>query len=233
MLPTKKTPKKSDVRDLTVFVYGPPKIGKSTFCSGADGALFLATEPGLNHLEVFQAPVGSWAQLLGAAADLAKNNHEFRTVVVDTIDNAYRMCMDYICADNGWKHPDDGGKFGKGFGLVNREFQRVMTKLASLPYGLMLVSHSVEREEETRTGKKLKTMPTLPPSARLVALGLCDMILYADVDGDSDRRIIRTKPSDRYEAGDRTGRLPATLPLDYATFVAAFRGEAKEERGEE
>ena len=32
------------------------------------------------------------------------------------------------------------------------------------------------------------------------------------------RRVIRTKPSLYYEAGDRTGRLPETLELDFGKF---------------
>jgi hypothetical protein len=36
------------------------------------------------------------------------------------------------------------------------------------------------------------------------------------------RRVIRTKPSLYYEAGDRTGRLPETLDLDFSKFYAAF-----------
>jgi hypothetical protein len=34
--------------------------------------------------------------------------------------------------------------------------------------------------------------------------------------------VLRTKPAKHYEAGDRTGRLPETLPLDYAAFTAAL-----------
>jgi hypothetical protein len=36
------------------------------------------------------------------------------------------------------------------------------------------------------------------------------------------RRVIRTKPSLYYEAGDRTGRLPETIDLDFKSFIAAF-----------
>ena len=71
MLPTKKTPPKQDLAGLTVLVYGPSKIGKSTWCSQADGALFLATEPGLNALEVFQTPITCWDDLLQACAEIA------------------------------------------------------------------------------------------------------------------------------------------------------------------
>ena len=33
---------------------------------------------------------------------------------------------------------------------------------------------------------------------------------------------MRTKPTETYEAGDRTGRLPAVIELDYAKFAEAF-----------
>ena len=57
MLPTQKTKPKASLFDLTALVYGPSKIGKSTWCSNAEKALFLATEPGLNALEVFQSNI--------------------------------------------------------------------------------------------------------------------------------------------------------------------------------
>jgi len=34
--------------------------------------------------------------------------------------------------------------------------------------------------------------------------------------------VIRTKPHPTYEAGDRTGRLPETLALDFDEFQKAF-----------
>ena len=57
MLPITKSPPKHQLADLTVLLYGPSKIGKSTWCAQADGALFLATEPGLNALNVFQVAI--------------------------------------------------------------------------------------------------------------------------------------------------------------------------------
>ena len=39
-------------------------------------------------------------------------------------------------------------------------------------------------------------------------------------------RVMRTKPHPTYEAGDRTGRLPEQLPLDYDAFVKAFMATA-------
>ena len=59
--------------------------------------------------------------------------------------------------------------------------------------------------------------------------GMVDMVLFCDLEvtaGEGEkteiRRVIRTKPSLYYEAGDRTGRLPETLDLDYQKFLDAY-----------
>jgi hypothetical protein len=228
LLPNAKTAPKPNLADLTVLNYGQTKIGKSTFCSNSESALFLATEPGLNSLDVYQIPIQSWEELLNACAEITDGKHPFKTIIIDTIDNAYKFCTDYILKKFKVEHESDLG-YGKGYAIVNNEFQRVLTKLAFLPYGLFLVSHAKEIEVETRTGKYTRIVPTLPDKARKIVLGMVDMVLFCDLDvttGEDGtqnvRRVIRTKPSLYYEAGDRTGRLPETLDLDFKKFFDAF-----------
>ncbi|MDR3719114.1 MAG: ATP-binding protein [Bryobacteraceae bacterium] len=228
LLPSAKTAPKPNLADLTVLAYGQTKIGKSTFCSNSESAVFLATEPGLNSLDVFQVPIQTWDDLLEACAEIVAGKHAFKTVIIDTVDNAYKFCTDYILKKFKIEHESDLG-YGKGYAIVNNEFQRVLTKMAFLPYGLFLVSHAKEIEVETRTGKYTRIVPTLPDKARKIVLGMVDMVLYCDLEvtvGENGeqrmRRVIRTKPSLYYEAGDRTGRLPETIDLDFAKFYAAF-----------
>jgi len=232
LLPTQKTAPKAVLSDYTVLIHSRPKAGKSGFCSHADNALFLAAEPGLNALEVYQVPITCWDDFLTACGEIAEGNHPFKTIVIDTVDLAYKMCSEYICRKAKVEHESDLS-YGKGWALTNGEFQRVLTKLAHMPYGLFLISHSQETQIETRTGSISRIVPTLPDKARKIVLGLVDMILYFDVetvvgtDGrPAYRRVIRTKPHPSYEAGDRTGRLPEVIDLDYDKFVEAFNATA-------
>jgi len=62
---------------------------------------------------------------------------------------------------------------------------------------------------------------------------MVDLILYCDLEAVADeegktsyRRVMRTKPSPHYEAGDRTGRLPETIDLDFSKFTEAFNKPA-------
>ena len=181
ILPNAKTQPKPNLGDLTVLVYGQTKIGKSTLCSQSDGALFLATEPGLNSLDVFQVPIQSWEDLLAACAEVGEGKHAFQTIIIDTIDNAYRFCTEYNLRKFKVEHESDLA-YGKGYAIVNNEFQRVLMKLAFLPYGLYLISHAREVEVETRTGKYTRVVPTLPlvrpcflsnPSMRASSAAFC------------------------------------------------------------
>ncbi len=229
MLPTEKTPPRTDLSAATILLYGPHKFGKSKWCASADNALFLATEPGLNHLSTYQVAIPTWEKFLAACAELAEGKHPFRTVIVDTVDNAHRLCAEHVCRQQKVVHESDLA-YSKGYALVMNEFQRVVTKLTFLGLGVVFISHSQEREIETRTGKIIKQVPSLPEKPRRFLTGLCDLVLFADFEPTTgpggerfDRQVLRTKPSKLYEAGDRTGRLPENLDFDYPTFVDAFR----------
>jgi len=233
VLPTEPSKPVTELGKQTILLYGAPKLGKSSFASKAPSAIFFECEPGLNHLEVFKVPTYSWEAFLEACKLIAKGDHNFKTIVIDTVDNAFKMCSDYVCAKHGIEYEGDMGH-GKGWALVKNEWHRVLTRLASLPYGLILISHAIDKTIETRTGEYTKTTPSLPDRARNVVLGLVDIILFGDSVAKKDtagnvtiERVVRTKPHPTYEAGDRTGRLPELLPLDYEQFVKAFNSPAR------
>ena len=56
----------------------------------------------------------------------------------------------------------------------------------------------------------------------LDAVGVIPVDREAGSDVTAIRRVIRTKPSLYYEAGDRTGRLPETLELDFGKFRESY-----------
>jgi len=228
VLPSEKTKLSLDLSSKTLLVYGPPKIGKSTFASRFPHALFFECEPGLNELEVFKVPTYSWVDFLAACKLVAAGDHPFKTIVIDTVDNAFKLCSEHICAQQKIDYEGDL-EHGKGWAFVKNEWHRVLTRLASLPYGVVLISHAVDKQIKTRTEEYTKTQPSLPDRARNVVLGLVDIILYCDTvtrkgkDGSTTvERVVRTKPNPAYEAGDRTGRLPETLALDFTAFCKAF-----------
>jgi len=228
-LPKAPTPIKSDLSGLTVLLHGGKKIGKSSMCAGIPNAVFAATEPGLGQLEVHQVAIKSWQDFIDFCNALVDEKHSFQTVVIDTVNNLYALACRAVCEKHKVEYVGDFKAIGKGHVLANNMFYETLLKLANQPYGLWMIAHSVEKEIETRTEKYMKTVPQLPDKAAGQILGMADMIFYADLheekgeDGKSRlRRVLRTKPSKYYEAGDRSGLLPPFIDLSYADFAETY-----------
>ncbi len=228
LLPTEPTRRCTDLSAFNFVVYGPPKIGKTTLASRFPASLFIATEDGQNSLECFRVGVDSWPGFLAVAAELMEGNHAFQTIIVDTVDNLWGLCQRFICEKKGVEHESELA-YGLGAELIRTEFFRALTKLSMLPYGLVLISHAVTKEVTTRTGTTHRVVPSFREREQGRLLGMADFILYCDLmpvpgaDGKPQvQRVIRTKTSENYIAGDRTGRLPDPLPLDFDVFKREF-----------
>ena len=225
MLPVEKSKKVMELDKQVILIYGRAKIGKSTLASHFDKPLFLATEAGLNQLEVFKVNITSWETFLSACKEIAEGKHSFKTIVIDTIDNLLTFCSDWVCRKHNVNHPADL-PHGKGWHFVTAELNRAMVKLSSLSYGLVLISHCDMEEVETKTKKYNRWTISISGKNKRVFLNMADLILFIDSEMDRDgneRRLIRTKPSMYWEAGDRFGKLPETLPLDYKKLIDSFK----------
>jgi hypothetical protein len=232
-LPRSKNKPVRRIEDLNILLYGRSKIGKSTWASEAQNALFLATEPGLNFLEVHEYPILEWENMLTAYKEIKNEKHTFNTIIIDTLDLAYQMCTDYICKKKAVSHPSDV-KFGKVYSAILYELMQLLNGFAFLPYGLILISHTEDKEEHSRKTDKTSTkvVPSIPKKPCKAIEAFADLILYCSLEVTANpegtqqlERVIYTKPSTDFLAGDRTGRLPPKLPLDFEIFQKAFKGE--------
>jgi hypothetical protein len=236
-LPTEKTAPINNVERKSILLYGRSKIGKSTWASKIPNAVFLVTDPGLDEIAAFKVPaegvMKSWKELLEACREIAEGKHPFKTIIIDSIDIAYQLCCQQICEDHQEKFWTDGDlAYGKGPAKIRNEMYRMLLKLCQLPYGLVLISHSMEKTFEDAQGKERKMMvPSLPEKAGEIVLGLVDAILYADIDmkatptGPVYERVIRLRSTQSFQAGVRGGsHLPSTWSLsDYEGFMAAWK----------
>jgi len=217
-LPTKKSEIETDLRKFKFLIYGVPKCGKSTFASNFPNALFICTEPGHKFLKVFGGDHvhATWNDIKETVRNLIKEDHDFETVVLDTVDNAWDMCSKHVCKAENISHESDAD-YGKGWSAVTKEFKLVFNELANRNYGLIFISHEKTMEKETKGLKRSFTDTTLGSAARKYIHGLCDFIFYGYIDDDG-KRWLRTKSNDNFNAGDRAGTLPEILPMDFNNF---------------
>lgn len=231
LLPKTKRPPQIDIDRLVVFLYGPPKIGKSTTFSRIPGALFLAFERGLDALEVYETPCPDW-ETFTAVLDELKRGSEYSTIGIDTIDEMYNCCMTYWCRMNKVEHPTLARDPRTVYGQINSAMKRAIGDLATLGKGLWFISH--EREELVEIGGRKNVQvvrPTLSGSIRTHTLGMADLVLRAGV-GQHEKRLLWCQPTRTIEAGDRTGLLPPTIPLKYQILRACLDGSLQKAEAE-
>jgi len=234
LLPAEKSAPTLAFENIKGFLYGPPKVGKSTLASElSDDVLILACEPGLGGLTAYSIDIDSWDKFREVGAELAKSPDKFSIVVIDTVDELYRMCTDAVCEQHGVKHPSEA-EYGKVWGAITDEFRLRVGKLASLGRGTWFISHAQEQEIKSRIGTRTKTVPTLKAPGLAFLHGFCDFILYAAVESteDGEKRVLHTAATEEYEAGGRY-TLTDPLPLKAAALrkdierVTKKQGEGK------
>lgn len=242
-IPKAKCKPVRNASNMKILFHSFPKFGKSTWASTIPDSIFLATEPGLGCIEAMRWEdaagnyvIDSWDKLMDATAEVV-NSKQFRVVIVDTLDNALEMCKEKVCQENGEKFHTDGKlSYGKGTALIIGEFRRYLTRLGSLNMGVVLLSHTVQETIHGRNGEYQKAVPNVPEKHRRPILGMMDLILYGDMDREKQgesyiaKRVMRTKPHPHWEAGDRSGTLPAELPLDWKALADAFAANSQKQK---
>ena len=209
-LPVEKKKPSINLWDYTILLYGESKIGKSTLISQIPNVLFLNTGGGLEAIECYEQRIASWTEFLEAGKEIVSNSHNFQVIAIDTIDRLHKLCVNYMMDKLKIIHPQDL-EFGKGYDMVKDEFLRPVMKLALSSYGLIIVSHSKDVEIKTRTAVITKVIPSMQSYLYGMIAPICGITLYYNTaeTEKGEKRYIHSRISEKWIAGDRTGKLEA------------------------
>lgn len=239
-LPEARSEPRSELRDYVTLVYGERKIGKTTLCSQFPDAFFFMFEPGGRALRIYQKPIPSWDRFIAYLDLLEEEDHDFRTVVVDTVDIAYEQCFNYMCDKLNIVHPHMEDDYGQSWGQIETEYKRQLTRLMSLDVGVVFLSHDSVSEVVSRTGRKYNRVePSMKGQAQRFLTGVVDIWGYYMYDGN--KRFLVIRGNDLISAGCRLrenfvtteGEQVVAVPMGnseaqaYKYFVAAFNNKLK------
>jgi hypothetical protein len=121
------------MKPINVLLIGVEGIGKSTFASKAPKPIFVGAEEN-DELEVARFPrCDSWQNFMECLDALIKEDHDFKTVVVDTIDSIeillHKQILENDKADSMAKAC---GGYGAGYVKAANMMTDVRRKLAKL-----------------------------------------------------------------------------------------------------
>ena len=227
---------------LYVILYGVEGVGKSMWAAGAPAPIFLSTEGGTGHLDVARFPeVATFAEAMDAVRLLTNTPHDFKTLVVDTIDHLEPLVHAHVLAGTKWKSlAEYGGGYGKGNEAaldVWRTFLHAVSALRrARKMHVIFLGHSAIRTFKNPMGGDFdryvakmneKAAGLVKESVGYVLFARYEAVTQTDdakrTRGFSDgTRILHTQWSASYDAKNR-GDLPPELPLSWADFEAATR----------
>lgn len=164
-----------------ICIHGGHGIGKSTLAAQFPNPIFISTEDGIDQLDVTSFPR---AKQLSDVADniktLIKEDHDFKTVVVDSVD----WLIPLIEASVENAHDAKDLAYGKGQLLVAEEFREILQGLDILrrkrAMNVVLLAHtSVVRFESPMTEPYDRFSPKLPKHCNALLQEWADVLMFA------------------------------------------------------
>lgn len=228
------------VRQPRLLMFGVPGIGKTSYAAGAPDPIFLPTEDGTAQLDVNRLPrPKTWLDVLDAVAELTDQEHSFRTLVIDTIDNLEPMLWEYICKRDG-KVDIDAYGFQKGQkNVAPAEWRVLLSRLETMCTKrnmgvIFLGQESVVTFKNPEIGGDYSRFElSIDPRAGGILRQWCDAVLFAQYETFTDKddrkrvrgigsgaRLVHTQRTAAYDAKNRY-ELPPRMPLDYSVFAEA------------
>ena len=230
-----------DLSGYITFIYGAPKVGKTTLATQMPKALLLAFERGYNAIPgIIVQDVNTWGEMKQIFRELKKPEVQeaYKTIVVDTVDIAADLCQKYICNQLGIDNMGDGGWGTNSWSKYKKEFQDVFRGLTMMGYAVVFISHSKTGTDKDQTGKEFGfTKPTTQSSALQIIENMADIYCYARMylgsDGEEKRVLtLRSPAGSGISCGSRFKYISPEIPLTYDALTKAI-GDAIDKEAQE
>lgn len=227
-------------RPLAVLIYAPDGVGKSTFASQAPNPVFLGPELGTANLDVARFPQPkTWGDILKAVDALAKEPHDYKSLVLDSLDWLEPLLFKQICTDYNVKSIElAAGGFGKGYVEAISRWQNLIEHLEALRnkgMNIVAIAHSeVVNFNDPQTQipyqrYELKLHKRASPLWReyVDAVLFANFETFAKRDGNNVQafsdgaRVIHTERRPGWDAKNRFG-LPLKIDLSWTALTSAI-----------
>ena len=230
------------------LIYGVHGVGKSTLAAHAQDPIFLPTEDGLADVPCSKFPLmKSLEDVKAALRELHREDHQYKTLVIDSLDWLERLIWEPICVDKGVHNIAEIG-FGVGYSLALGEWAKMLEGFSRLRsdkgMAIVMIAHAkIERFQDPMSDSYDRYSPKLHKGASALCQEWCDEVLFANyrvftkekeegfnkkrtIGIGSGERVLYTTDRPAHIAKNRLG-LPDEIPMTWDAYASHFPKEGE------
>lgn len=234
-LPSTERRNIAKVDKRVMWIYGVPFCGKTTFANAFPTPLMLNTDGNIKFVDAPYIRIKdevkvegrltkktlAWQVFKDVIDELEKKDNDFKTIVVDLVEDLYEYCRLYMYDQMGIKHESDDSF--KAWDMVRGEFLNTLKRLMALDYeNIILISHEDTSKDITKKGgdKITAIKPNMQDKVALKVAGMVDIV--ARIVADGDVRTFNFKSNEVIFGGGRLKTDAKDIPLDVNALFAVY-----------
>ena len=227
MLPKNEKRTVNKLSQIKIWIYGAPFSGKTTLANNFPDALMLNTDGNINS---FDSPfvrirdeldgrqtIKAWIIFKRTIEEL-KQGSNYKTIVVDLVEDVYEYCRLYCYEKLGIEHESDNSF--KAYDYVRNEFLNAMKSLVNLNYNIVLISHEDTSKDITkRSGDKITAIkPNITEKLANKLAGMVDLV------GRVTNRQLSFYSDEVVFGGGRIKLNKTEIPLNFNALIDIYKG---------
>lgn len=234
-LPKAERRQPSGVTKRTIWLYGRPFTGKTTLADNAPMPLMLNTDGNVHYVTAPYISIKDgtemdgrkivhhfgWEVFKDVIMELEKKDNDYKTIVVDLLDDLNEMARLCMYDKLGITHESDDSY--RAWDKVRTEFLSTMRRFMNLDYeNIILISHEDSSRDLTKkSGENITAIkPNIADKLASKIAGMVDIVGRVVVDGDT--RTIQFNPDEVVFGGGRLNIKEKEIPLDWNEVVRIF-----------
>lgn len=235
LLPKNERRNIEKVEKKVVWLYGSPFSGKTTFANKFPDPLMLNTDGNIKFVDAPFIAIKDQVEVVGrmtkrtmawqvfkdVIAELEKKDNEFKTIIVDLLEDTYEYCRLYMYDQMDITHESDDSF--RAWDKVRTEFLSTLKRLMALDYeNIILISHEDTSKDITKKGgdKITAIKPNMQEKTANKVAGMVDIV--ARVIADGDIRTLSFKTNEVIFGGGRLTTSTNEIALDYDEFLSVY-----------
>ena len=245
-LPSSERRNISETKKRKIWIYGAAFSGKTTMLDDAPNPLNLNTDGNIQFVTMPYVSIKdevtvngrmtnrkfAWEVFKDTIAELEKKQNDFKTIIIDLLEDTREMCRVFMYDSLGIQHESDSG-FGKGWDIIKTEYLSTMRRFFNLDYeNLVVVSHEdISKDITKKNGQNItRIAPNIQDAIANKIAGMVDIVARVVVE-DDDSRTLNFKQNEVIFGGGRLkGISQTTIPLSWDALMDVYE-QANEAAG--